>query len=684
MNRLSTQLSPYLLQRANDPVEWQPWDSEALALAKSANKPILLSIGYSASHQCQVMARESFQSVQVAALMNEHFVNILVDREERPDLDRIYQTAHGLLNRKPGGWPLTMMLDPSNQLPFFGGTYFPPQPRPQAPGFREVLKGIAKMYSTPNNKMDDFKAKFSAALTQVLGGNAPGAIDVMLVDRACGQIDASFDAKHGGFSEAPKYPHPAGLELLLDAAHFTTEEAKASRATYMLDFTLQAIADGGLFDHLGGGFHRDAVDAEWTTPHFEKMLYDNAQLLSLYARRAQQTGLPRFSEAAHRTADWLLREMQLENGSFCGSLAADSDGGEGRYYLWSKDALHTVLGERYDSLAESLGFSGKALFVDGWQLRLAAPEPDAPVVARSAGNDVETARAQLSAVRADRVRPSRDDKILTAWNALAIRGLADMAQFQGRPDCLLAATQCVDFLRTRHWQDGRLLAYSRDGVSGRPGLLDDYAFLLDALLVLLAAHWRNTDLVFAINVAEAMLEQFEDSEQGGFYFTAADHETLLQRTKAFGDDACPSGNGTAVRALLELGTVLGEQRYLDAAERGLRAGMIDAGRWPSAHATLMRAVLDQTSAAARVVLRSNDVAGVAAWPALVADKLPASTRCYVVPVDSGTFAAIEANYPSSAGAAVTAFICRGNVRSPAATDLATFAQLLAAGAATAA
>ena len=260
MNRLREQSSPFLRQHADNPVDWQPWDAEALALARERNKPIMLSIGYAASHQCHVMTRESFESTQVATILNENFTCILVDREERPDIDRLYQTAHGLLNRKPGGWPLTMFLDPQDQLPFFGGTYFPPQPKPQAPGFREVLKGITRMYAAPNHRLAEFKDKFRTALGQVLGGSAPGELDASLVERACGQIDTSFDATHGGFSDAPKFPHPAGLELLRDAARHADGEAKAKRANYMLDFTLHAIAAGGLYDHLGGGFHRDTVD----------------------------------------------------------------------------------------------------------------------------------------------------------------------------------------------------------------------------------------------------------------------------------------------------------------------------------------------------------------------------------------------------------------------------------------
>ncbi|MEQ8662172.1 MAG: DUF255 domain-containing protein, partial [Gammaproteobacteria bacterium] len=370
MNRLGDQTSPFLLSHAADPVDWQPWDDEALALARREDKPILLSVGYSASHQCHVMARESFASSQVAALMNKHFVNILVDREERPDIDRFYQVTHGLLNRKPGGWPLTMFLDPNDCLPFFGGTYFPPQPRANAPGFRAVLKSLAKLYGEKNRRMEEFSSKFSAALGEILGGHPPQDLDATLVERACGQIDASFDADNGGFSSAPKYPHPAGLELLADACVCGANAEQQARAAHMLDFTLTAMSRGGLFDHLGGGFHRAATDATWTVPHFEKMLYDNGALLSVYAARAAATGSTWFAQTATRTADWLRDDMTLAGGGLATSLDADNADGEGRYYLWKKDEVEAVLGADGATFAASYGLDDKPNHDGHWLLRL--------------------------------------------------------------------------------------------------------------------------------------------------------------------------------------------------------------------------------------------------------------------------------------------------------------------------
>ena len=676
MNRLGDQTSPYLLQHADNPVHWHPWDDEALALAKRENKPILLSIGYSACHWCHVMAHESFESERIAKVMNEHFINIKVDREERPDLDRIYQTAHQILTRKGGGWPLTMFLDPDDHLPFFGGTYFPPQPRAGMPGFPEVLEGISKAFGTQNEKMNDFKTQLRDTLTQAFSGSAPGELEKALIDRACGQIDGSFDEKRGGFSEAPKFPHPAGLELLLDAAAGTDEKEQSQRALYLLDFTLTAMSCGGLFDHLGGGFYRYSVDAEWTIPHFEKMLYDNGALLSVYALRARQTNAPWFRAVANQTADWMLREMQLDHGGICSSLDADSEGIEGRFYVWSIDEVREVLGDDYDAFAERFGLKNRANFERRWHLRLAAPEIALSDGQKNPVADLAAARVLLFKAREARVRPGRDDKILTSWNALSIRGLADIGQHLDRPDCLAAATRAVDYLHKTHWRNGRLLATSRDGQAHLNAYLDDYAFLVDALLVLLSARWRDRDLTFATALADALLEHFEDRQQGGFFFTSDDHEVLIQRSRSFGDDSLPSGNGVAARALLELGYLLGESRYLEAAERALRAGITDAGRWPSAHATLMRALLDYTTPPPRVILRCGIDADATAWLTMAAERLSVRSRCYLIPSDANALPGLLTSRSAQDGAAVTAYFCSGHQCSAPATSLEEFSESL--------
>ena len=674
MNRLRDQTSPYLLQHSDNPVHWQPWDKESLALAKRKNKPILLSIGYSSNHMCRVMARESFESAQVAQLMNDNYVSIKVDREERPDIDRVYQTTHQLLNRKPGGWPLTMFLDPNDLMPIYAGTYFPAQPNRDAPAFRDVLKGMAETYNLQDDRMKEFKEKLTEALTPIHVEPSAGEFDETLVDRACGQIDASFDAHHGGFSEAPKYPHATGLALMLDAATCIGDEAKSARLFHMLDFTLQSMARSGLYDHLAGGFHRYAVDTGWDIPSFEKTLCDNALLLSIYAQRARDCDSQWMRDAANQTADWLMQDMQLASGGFCSNLDGDSEGQEGGFYTWSYDELKTILGDNYEAFAEPYGLNKKANFKKNWHLRLSAPEETAND--ETVSGKLAPARALLLAARKERGEPKRDDKILTSWNGLTIRALADAAQHLGRDDCLVAATRAIDFLRDKHWVDGRLLAISRDGKARLNAYIGDYAYLIDGLLAVLATRWRDQDLAFAREVADAMLTHFEDCKSGGFFFTSHDHEMLIQRTKPFGDESLPSGNGSAVRALLELGYLADEKRFADAAEKALRSSMRDAERWPSAHATLMRGLLDFMQPAERIILRCGATTDTNAYKAAARAKLSARARIYVVPT---TAVGLPVGIPASSAtdnAAITAYVCRGSVCSSAASNLDEFEKLL--------
>jgi uncharacterized protein len=655
MNRLQHETSPYLLQHADNPVDWHPWDAEALALAKREDKPILLSIGYSANHMCHVMASESFESQKVAAFMNEHFVNIKVDREERPDLDRIYQGAQQLLNRQPGGWPLTMILEPDEQLPIFGGTYFPPQQTRNQPSFRDILSGISKTYDSKNEKMKEFKSKMREALAAKEIEVSSEDFDLTMSDRACGQIDSSFDPEHGGFSGAPKSPHPAGLELMLDVAASTDEKIKSDRLNHMLDVTLTAMSRGGLYDHLGGGFFGYSVDVEWSIPHFEKMLYDNGQLLSVYAKRARSADNAWFAQVANETADWIMREMQLPNGGLCANLDSDLEDREGGLYTWTYDEVRGHLGDDYDEFALQYGLEDKANFGTRWHLRLKGSVSSSDDVETGRDKRMANARKLLLDARCKRPKPARDDKVLTASNALCIRGLADVGSNFNRPECIEAATRAVDYLLQNHWHNGRLLTSTRNGKGTLDGYLDDYAFLIDALLTLLSARWRNSDLKFAIELADTMLENFEDRANGGFFFTSKDHEILAQRQKPVADDSIPSGNGNAVRALIELGTLVGDSRYLDAATRALRASLSAMDQWPSAHATLVRGLMDIASPPLRVVVRCEGTVDSQPWQATMRSQLSSL-----------------ANRGATQGAEFTAYVYRGSHRSAPITSLDEF------------
>ncbi|MCS6948780.1 MAG: thioredoxin domain-containing protein, partial [Steroidobacteraceae bacterium] len=603
LNRLASATSPYLRQHATNPVDWYPWGEEALALARESGKPILLSIGYSACHWCHVMAHESFEDPATAAVMNELFVNIKVDREERPDLDKIYQLAHHLLTQRSGGWPLTMFLTHDDQRPFFGGTYFPNRPRYGMPAFVDVLKRVAAYYREHAEDIRRQNDALVAAFAEL--APPPAAADLVLNDAplrtARRQIEEHFDPHYGGTAGAPKFPHPTVIERLLRDWHATARTSEPDlRALYMAALTLKRMAEGGIHDQLGGGFARYSVDEYWMIPHFEKMLYDNGALLACYAEAALATGEPLFLDTARRTARWLLDEMRAPQGGFFSSYDADSEGHEGRYYLWQRDEVRAQLTpEEYAAFAARYGLDREPNFEGtAWHLHCFR---DLDAIAKELGTDdatiaarLESAREKLRAVRRRRVPPALDDKILTSWNALAIRGLALAARAVGLGTAegaalRAAAEQALAFLRRELWRDGRLLASYKDGAAQLPAYLDDYALLLDAILTVLQQRWDSALLHWAHELADVLLARFADPA-GGFYFTADDHERLFHRSKSFGDDATPNGNGIAAQALQRLGYLCGEPRYLAAAEATLRAGWAVMTRAPYAHTTLLTAL----------------------------------------------------------------------------------------------
>jgi len=599
-NRLANETSPYLLQHANNPVDWYPWGDEAFAAARRTGKPVLLSIGYSACHWCHVMAHESFENDATARVMNELFVNIKVDREERPDIDKIYQTAHQLITQRPGGWPLTMFLDGDDQRPFFGGTYFPNEPRHGMPAFTGLLEKVAEHYA---QHRDDVRRQ-GEHMVDVFARlePAPADADQPLDDqplRSVREVLArNFDRDYGGFGGAPKFPHPTTVERLLRHWRATAGDPEPDvEALYMAALTLARMAEGGLFDHVGGGFYRYCVDRYWQIPHFEKMLYDNGPLLALYAQASIATGDALFAAAANATADWLLADMRDANGGFYATRDADSEGEEGRYYLWEPGEVHALLGDDFAAFARRFGLDQPANFEGHWHLtvREQVTDDEADAIAR--------AKPVLLAHRMQRVAPARDEKQLTSWNALAARGLAIAGRTFGRPELVEAAAKAVDFLHATLVENGRLRACYKDGQAKFAAYLDDHAFLLDALLELLQAHWNGRHLAFAQHVADLMLEHFEDRENGGFWFTADDHEALIHRSRPFADEAVPSGNGIAAYALQRLGFLLGEARYLAAAERTLRAAWRAMVDYPHGHVSLLGALEEYLEHPEIIVIR---------------------------------------------------------------------------------
>ena len=601
-NRLAKETSPYLLQHADNPVDWYPWCDEAFELATRTGKPVLLSIGYSACHWCHVMAHESFEDEATASVMNDRFVNIKVDREERPDIDKIYQVAHQLLTQRPGGWPLTMFLDAEDRRPFFGGTYFPKEQRHGMPAFTTLLDKVATHYAENRDDVRSQGERMLEVFAQL--EPAPAGDDVTLdrqpLDTVRDMLARNFDREYGGFGGAPKFPHPTTIDRLLRHWRSTAGDTKPDvEALYMAALTLARMAEGGLFDHLGGGFFRYSVDQYWQIPHFEKMLYDNGPLLAVYAQAAIATGEPLFRAAADATADWMLADMRDANGGFYATRDADSEGHEGRYYLWDPDEVRELLGDDYAVFARRFGLDAAANFEGRWHLSVRQQVDD------EAASTIQRAQKLLLARRAGRVAPARDEKQLTSWNALAIRGLAIAGRALDRPDLVEAAARAVDFVRARLVVEGRLLACCTNGQAKFDAYLDDHAFLLDALLEVLQARWDTGHLAFAQQVADLLLAHFADENDGGFWFTADDHEALIHRPKPLADESVPSGNGIAAYALQRLGFLLGETRYLDAAEGTLRMAWQALRDYPHGHVSLLTALEEYLEHPEIVVIRGE-------------------------------------------------------------------------------
>ena len=608
-NRLASETSPYLLQHADNPVDWYPWGEEAFRLARETGKPVLLSIGYSACHWCHVMAHESFEDDATAALMNELFVNIKVDREERPDVDKIYQTAHQLLTQRGGGWPLTMFLSPADQRPFFGGTYFPNAPRYGMPAFGDLLRQVSSYYADHGDDIAAQGERLVDVFDKLIPESAPG--DLVMSAEPVGKLRKlltdSFDYDFGGHGGAPKFPHPGTIEWLLRAWRRTANDEEPDvDALFMASLTLTRMADGGIFDHVGGGFCRYSVDRYWQIPHFEKMLYDNGALLSAYALAHQATGEARFADTARRTAEWMLADMLSPEGGFYSAWDADSEGEEGKFYVWTPEDVRALVdGDTYELLARRFGLDQEPNFEGKWHLTVRGDVDDPD-------NRIDAALATLLAERARRVPPGLDDKQLTAWNALAIRGMAIAGRVLGRDDLVDAAVAAAAFVRDKLFVDGRLLATYKDGQARFAAYLDDYAFLIEALLQLLQSRWDAGLLNFAIEVADALLAHFEDRDGGGFYFTADDHEQLMHRPKPLADEAVPSGNGTAALALQRLGHLVGEHRYTDSAERALRSAWKAMDEYPHGHVTLIAALEEYLEPPEIIVIR-GDAADMADW-----------------------------------------------------------------------
>jgi uncharacterized protein YyaL (SSP411 family) len=686
-NHLISQTSPYLLQHAHNPVDWYPWGEEAFERARREKKPIHLSIGYAACHWCHVMAHESFEDEDVAYVLNERFVNIKVDREERPDVDRIYQVAQQMLTQRSGGWPLTMFLTHDDQRPFFGGTYFPKQARHGLPAFTDILRRVSDYYHQHEAELRQQNDALMSAFNDL--NPPPAAADVQLTAapiKAARELTGRiFDSKFGGFGGAPKFPHPKSIERLLRDWHATTGDTEPDlQALYMATLTLRRMGEGGINDQLGGGFSRYSVDEYWMIPHFEKMLYDNGSLLAVYADAAVATGDRFYAEIAAHTAEWAIREMQSPEGGFYSSFDADSEGHEGKFYVWNRDEIRQVLSEaEYAVFAPRFGLDRPGNFEGQWHLHVHRSVEDIAQDQASLPQQVQTllesARAKLLALRNRRVWPGRDEKILTSWNALMIRGMAIAARALGRGDLAAAATAALRFVHGKLWVGGKLLATCKDGRAHLGAYLDDYVFLIDAILELQQTRFNGAELEFARELLEVVLLHFTDTAGGGFFFTADDHETLIHRSKSFPDEATPSGNGIAAFVLQRMGYLLGEPRYLQAAERVLRAAWLGIEKYSHAHTTLLNALEELLNPPETILLR-GDKAEVTSWARDLAKLYAPRRMVLAIPGDATDLPpALAEKVPPAASHGAIAYICKGSTCSTPISSLSGLVSRLRAG-----
>jgi uncharacterized protein YyaL (SSP411 family) len=586
-NRLSLESSPYLLQHAHNPVDWYPWGPEALALAKAEDRPIFLSIGYAACHWCHVMERESFENEDTAALLNKAFVSIKVDREERPDLDAIYMDAVQAMTGQ-GGWPMSVFLTPAG-VPFYGGTYFPDQPRHGMPSFRQVLEGVIHAWQEQRDRVEEAGAGVFKAITadsrttRPDEGPTPEAAPAgWMLDASLVGFERSFDARNGGWGGAPKFPQPMAVEFLLREHVRTGDQRPLAMARRSLD----AMAAGGIFDHLGGGFARYATDASWLVPHFEKMLYDNAQLARVYVHAFQVTGERRYREVVEETLAFVEREMLSPEGGFVSSLDADTDGDEGATYVWTKAEIDELLGPDAPLFNEAYGVTANGNWEGRTILsRLASDDELARSSGHSAGEVAERlagARQRLLEARGRRTQPARDDKVLASWNGLMIAAFADAARVFQRDAWQGIAIRAADLLLMQMRDErGRLHRSFKDGRAHQAAVLEDYAHAADGLLALYEATFDERWFVAVSELMDTVLEHFADS-RGGFFDTADDHEALITRPKSLQDNAIPSGNAMAAWVLLRLSALTGEGRYRDSAEGALRLVTPAAHRYPTA------------------------------------------------------------------------------------------------------
>jgi len=590
-NRLAEQASPYLLQHAHNPVDWYPWGSEAFEKAKKEDKPIFLSIGYSTCHWCHVMERESFEDEQIAEIMNKYFVSIKVDREHRPDVDEIYMKAVVMMTGS-GGWPLSVFLTPEGK-PFYGGTYFPPRDNFGKPGFERVLLSVAEAWKNKRQELLGSATKMSELLQSPVSSTDNSNLSPEILNEAFISFQNSFDAVNGGFGDAPKFPQPTNLSMLLSYWHKTND----NQALKMVEKTLDAMANGGIYDHIGGGFHRYSTDAKWLVPHFEKMLYDQALLSKVYLQAYQITKKEKYARIAREIFDYVLRDMTDPAGNFYSAEDADSEGKEGTFYLWDPEQIDSLLDKEHDRIFNTYyGVTNEGNFEEGKTIlniktSIEQLEKEFHKDQAAIENILKTARSGIFQERAKRIRSHRDEKIITAWNGLMISSLAYGGAILEEEKYVEAAVRSAEFILSNLYKNGRLMRYYRDGQVVEKAFLDDYAFMVMALLDLYEATFNVKWLIEAKSLSMEMIELFADADSGGFFLTGKDSEKLIARIKPGSDGAVPSGNSAAALVLLKLGRLTMDQHFSELGGKVLDE-FSQQLEWAPAYLSMMVMALD--------------------------------------------------------------------------------------------
>ena len=593
MNRLKKEKSDYLLQHADNPVDWYPWSDEAFLIAEQEDKPVMLSIGYSACHWCHVMAHESFEDDATAEIMNKNFINIKLDKEERPDLDKIYQMSQTIITGKTGGWPLTVFMTPK-KFPFFAGTYFPNTERHGLPSFKDILIRVNDFYIDQKRDIELQNIQIKNIFNNLnKSKESKNIINDDLMEKVKNELLASMDKVHGGFGSAPKFPHINNLEFLIK-----TLKKQDKDVLDAINLTLSRMCCSGIFDHLKGGFFRYSVDELWMIPHFEKMLYDNGPMISILANAFRKTGNKMYLNKLSQTCDWLLAEMQSNDGGYYSTIDADSEGIEGKFYVWSDDDLKNILNkEEIDVFKKMFVVYDRPNFDGKYHLHVTKTNESYYLENIDIANKI---CKKLLQKRDERIRPGTDKKVLVSWNALVIEGMINAYKVTENKDYLISARKSFDFIRNNMWQDDKLYACYHDKACFN-AYLDDYAFLSRACLEILKIDWNNSYFDFLIKITDVLINDFQDKENGGFYFTSDNHEELIYRPKSYMDESLPSGNSIAIGALMELYELTGLTKYIEAVENAINSAHDSLNRSNSSHSSLLL-VAPRTDSSKRLII----------------------------------------------------------------------------------